>query len=1227
MDVTTPFPYERKLRRVACKRLPLFGLLAARAEFFGMLPLPMISEARFRCKASGKLQIVSASGDIELLFGYPEEKFCSGKSSLLDHIHSGDADIAKMLAGRGGPESGAVCLRLRRADGRIGCFEAQFSKQGNGRKAEVDLTLRPAGAVWRSPIGDNPPQFRAMLEGTEESVFFKDRNHVFIAASPAFRPEVAQTLGERGLLGLTDYDFLPESDADTYYALEKRALLSGAPAEELIEVTRPGQGTSWMHIQHRPVTSSAGEVVGLFTTARDLTKRVHGDEPADEALINAELGTYVLDLRRGAAATSASLDAILGLDEDYPRSLCGWENLLHPEDRASTVGHLAAVLETPGRIFTREYRILRHSDGAVRWIHAIGRIDRDAEGRPLLMRGTLEDITGRKQTEAALRETTQRLELFIEHVPAGLAVYDREMRVLAVSNRWRDVYGIKGDVIGRCIYDVIADVPERWKEVHRRALGGETIRCEEDCLDRPDGSVLWTRWEVIPWRHADDSIGGVMVFVENINERKRAEERVKLATSVFEHASEAIIVTTLNGSILEVNDGFTVMTGYGRREVLGRHIGLLRSEAQGEEYYEEIEQTVRDKGRWRGEMWNRGKDGTYFATATTITTVYDSAGKPQYYVTLLFDVTPIKVQEQRLEHVARHDALTGLPNRAQLTERLRTAMNSALETGRMLAVVYLDLDNFKAVNDVHGEQAADNLLVSVASRMKQVLREADTLGRLGGDEFVAILPDLAEPDAASPVIERLLRAAAEPYPLGECVVQMSGTAGATFYPQQEEIDADQLLRQADQAMYEAKLAGKSRFHIFDPMRDHSVRGRHEEVKRIRQALDAKEFVLHYQPKVNMATGALIGVEALIRWEHPERGLLPPGLFLPQIEEHELAIDVGEWVIGTALKQIEEWASQGHRIPVSVNVSARHLQQQNFIERLRALLEAHPKVDPTCLELEILETSMLEDVAHVSRIINACMELGISVALDDFGTGYSSLTYLKRLPATVLKIDQSFVRDMLEDADDLAILQGIMGLASAFRRTPVAEGVETIEHGAQLLKLGCTYAQGWGIAKPMPAANLLAWYAQWQPDQAWTSASPVSPFDWPILIAEVELGAWTRALEQYLNGVQPVAPELEEKRCRFGVWLEGEKSGPRAASPVIPMLEFLHAESHRVASEAVEAHRQGRVEQARELLSEAVSLGNQLHFQLCLLYISPQLKPQDAGMGFAAAGSESAATVS
>jgi diguanylate cyclase (GGDEF)-like protein len=400
-----------------------------------------------------------------------------------------------------------------------------------------------------------------------------------------------------------------------------------------------------------------------------------------------------------------------------------------------------------------------------------------------------------------------------------------------------------------------------------------------------------------------------------------------------------------------------------------------------------------------------------------------------------------------------------------------------------LAVAFLDIDGFKAVNDRYGHDVGDKLLIAISQRMKKALRKQDTLARFGGNEFVAVLADLAKVEDCQPVLDRLLLAVSSAVWIGEIVLHVSASIGVTIYPE-DNADADRLIRHADRAMYTAKQTGKNCYRLFDTEQNEAVNIQRENLDNIRTALDRQQFVLYYQPKVNMSTGEVIGVEALIRWQHPVRGLVPPLDFLPAIEGHAISLEVGEWVINTALNQISQWQNKAIDLPISVNISAYQLQQQNFVERLAALLAAHPDVPVGYLELEILETSALSNVNQVSATMSDCMALGVNFSLDDFGTGYSSLTYLRRLPVHLIKIDQTFVRDMLEDDDDLAIIEGVIALTNSFKLEVIAEGVETTEHGRALVQLGCNLAQGYGIARPMPANDIPDWISEWKHDDAW-----------------------------------------------------------------------------------------------------------------------------------------------
>jgi diguanylate cyclase (GGDEF)-like protein/PAS domain S-box-containing protein len=702
--------------------------------------------------------------------------------------------------------------------------------------------------------------------------------------------------------------------------------------------------------------------------------------------------------------------------------------------------------------------------------------------------------TQRQQLQAA----KDRLDLAMQIARMGLWTWDLRTGMVQGDDTLAQIFGDPSPGTGR--------VPiEEWRSrTHPEdllaldppliaCLKGETEQFEvAQRIRHRDGHWIWGLWRGrVTERDAQGKCVALMGSFHDITERREAHERLQLAASVFTHAREGITITDTRGTIIDVNDTFTRITGYSREEAIGNNPRMLQSGRQGPEFYAAMWKSLAEQGHFTGEVWNRRKNGELFAEIITISAVRNPLGATTHYVALFTDITSIKENERKLERIAHYDALTGLPNRVLLSDRLQQAMARCQRKGHSLAVAFIDLDGFKAVNDLHGHEQGDDLLVALAQRLQSSLREGDTLSRMGGDEFVAVLSDLEHLHDCHPVLDRMLRAAADPVRLGDRLFQLSASIGVTLFPA-DGVGPDLLIRHADQAMYQAKQAGKNRYHLFDVEHDTAVKTQREEIARLQHALAAQEFVLHYQPKVNMRTGQVIGAEALIRWNHPQRGLLPPAAFLPTMHDHAISLEVGDWVIATALQQMATWKSQGLDLPVSVNIDAQHLQKEGFSHRLATLLAAQPQVPASHLELEILETSALEDMAQVSAIMHRCQAMGVRFALDDFGTGYSSLTYLKRLGAEVIKIDQSFVRDMQTDPDDLAIVQGVIGLARAFHREVIAEGVETIAHGSVLLPLGCECAQGYGIARPMPAGELPQWVQHWRPDRAWTTAAAATP---------------------------------------------------------------------------------------------------------------------------------------
>lgn len=698
------------------------------------------------------------------------------------------------------------------------------------------------------------------------------------------------------------------------------------------------------------------------------------------------------------------------------------------------------------------------------------------------------EVAVRQASERASEQSREVLLTVIDNVPIGVFWKGLDSRFLGSNTQFAQDIGLDSaqEVIGKDDFDVAdKERAQRYRDEDAKVTSsGRSTPFYEDKFINRHGKLQWNRVSKVPLRDAADTLFGVLCIYEDITAKKLQEEQLLLNASVFEHAREGIVITDLAGDIIKVNAAFSAITGYSREEALGQNPKLLNSGRQSSEFYQAMYADLQSQGYWHGEIWNRRKSGEVYAEMLTITAVRDTSGRIQHYVGMFFDISDLKNHQQQLEHLAHFDALTHLPNRVLLADRLHQAMVQAQRRGRFLAVAYLDLDGFKLVNDTYGHDAGDQLLVAAADNMKNALREGDTLARLGGDEFVAVLADLSDPQDCSTTLQRLLAAAARPVQFADVALQVSASLGVSFFPQTDAVDADQLLRQADQAMYQAKLSGKNRYHVFDAVRDRSVRGLHESLEEIASALVHEEFVLFYQPKVNLRSGQVLGAEALMRWQHPVKGLLAPAQFLPVIEDHALAVDLGEWAIHSALVQMQQWQSQGLVLQVSVNVDARQLQQDDFVQRLGELLASVPGANPARLQLEVLETNALQDLSRTAQVIRACERLGVGFALDDFGTGYSSLTYLKHLPVKSIKIDQSFVRNMLGDPADLAILQGVISLARAFQREVVAEGVETVAHGTWLLQLGCDLAQGYGIAHPMPAEEFPAWLASWQPHPAW-----------------------------------------------------------------------------------------------------------------------------------------------
>lgn len=629
-----------------------------------------------------------------------------------------------------------------------------------------------------------------------------------------------------------------------------------------------------------------------------------------------------------------------------------------------------------------------------------------------------------------------------------------------------------------------------------RTMKGNGLRKFETLYQHRDGHLIPVEVDADPFCH--DGRMFIIAIASDISKRQAAEQALRKSeakfAALFSLTPDPMALTRLaDGVVLEISRSYTDYFGYRPDEAVGRRtlpddLGLWVDAEHRRQWSERI----RCDGEILGfEAPMRRKDGS-IVTALISGKVLEMDGEACVIVNF-HDITERKQHAEHLERIAYHDPLTGLPNRLLLDDRLRQAIAHNQRAGTCFALCYLDLDGFKQVNDRFGHQIGDQILVDVANRLTDSVRAADTVARLGGDEFVVLLSGLADDEECRTALERLLQTVSAPYSVGKGdQAGISTSIGVTLFPN-DSADSDTLIRHADHAMYIAKQAGKNRYQLFDMRLEQRIEARHATLVLLAEALIAGEFRLHYQPKVDCRQGRIVGAEALIRWQHPTLGLLSPAEFIPLLEDADLAIPVGEWVIREALSQIVRWRRAGIvGLHVSVNAFARHLLQPGFATTLAAILNEYPAADPHCLQIEIVETAALKDLDAIRQVIEDCGKLGVTFSLDDFGTGYSTLAHLRHLPATEIKIDQSFVRHMMSRTEDLAIVDAVIGLGRAFGRSVVAEGVETTAHIESLMALGCEIFQGYALARPMPADDFLRWVREFIPDPTWQPPSAIPP---------------------------------------------------------------------------------------------------------------------------------------
>jgi diguanylate cyclase (GGDEF)-like protein/PAS domain S-box-containing protein len=798
-----------------------------------------------------------------------------------------------------------------------------------------------------------------------------------------------------------------------------------------------------------------------------------------------------------------------------------------------------------------------------------------------------------KQYLHEIEKRHQFLRSTFSAIPDLVWIKDQEGRYLDCNSRYEKLIGkSREDIINTVdndhfISDIAVPMSQNDDEVLRLRLPSIQEERYRFAFDGHEETL-----EIIKTPILDSSghIIGILGIGRDITGRKKAEEALRLSREVFENTLEGIMITDREGVIVDVNPAFNKITGYERDEIIGQRPSVLNSGRQNDDFYSEMWQTLKEAGHWKGEVWNRNKSGEIYAELLSISSLRDEHGDNEFFVGIFSDITHTKEQQEQLSMMAHYDVLTGLPNRALFADRFNQAILHSKRNQKLLAVCFIDLDNFKPVNDNFGHETGDQLLVEVSARLLDSVRGDDTVSRLGGDEFALLLNDINSEKECMRTLDRILHKLEKPFVIQGYSHYISASIGTTLYPTDDE-DVDTLLRHADQAMYQAKLAGKQRYQLFDSAHDRVVTEKQLLMDQVKKALYADELTLFYQPKVDMATGHVFGVEALLRWQHPEQGLIPPLDFLPYLSGTELEVEIGEWVINQALKQLNHWSRQGIDLAVSVNIASHHLQQSSFVSRLAYALDEYPEMTPEKLQLEVLESSVLADLKVIRETIAACQrELGVTISLDDFGTGYSSLTHLRSFSADIVKIDKSFIKDMLDDPNDFVIVDGVIGLADSFSREVIAEGVETTEHGLMLLAMGCTQAQGFGIARPMPAAYIPGWLNEYVPDEQWLNyaSRTHSLADNKTLIMELTFSQWyQRFVDKVTAAPDEVRawPIMDNQRCHCGVWIEAAYKERLFKAPDLAQVNKLHKQFHHLADDIYAAYERADVNAARESLPE------------------------------------------
>jgi diguanylate cyclase (GGDEF)-like protein/PAS domain S-box-containing protein len=917
---------------------------------------------------------------------------------------------------------------------------------------------------------------KRMTEGSTVGLFHTDGGQLitrvpFRAESVGVAPQPVKNFANSSQ---TENNIIDRSPIDGIERLVGQVKLDGYPL--VIAVTKNYETVleQWRARAILGLCLWLSMIAGILLAMRQILARIHDQRSVQQQLEYtqslARIGGWVWEVDSDKLIWTDQTYHIFGMAPGDPLWRKAFFRRIHPDDlpRLELLLQQAVEKGVPYRV---EYRASRQDGG---WLKIVsqGEPVKDATGRVIRLQGVLQDMTENYRTEQRLAELFELNQRIVSASPLGISVYRADGQCILANLA---LARISGATIDQLQAQNFNKVPS-WKrsgmfDAAKRVLDSGVAEEIEAHTISSFGAEFWMSCRFV--RFTSGGNFHLLLLAEDIGAKRKAEAELRLAASVYTNTVEGIVVTDKDGIILSVNPAFTEITGYTAEEAIGQTPRILKSDHHDDAFYAVMWKTLRETGSWQGELWNRRKNGEAFLEWQSITKISDEQGEPMRYVAVFNDVTELRQKDERIKHQAYHDALTGLPNRQLLQDRLDHGIAVASRDRSHLALLFLDLDRFKTINDSLGHDVGDLLLQAVAGRLSNCVRRSDTLARLGGDEFVLILSDFDSTAEVAHVAEKIIHELVQPLTLAGHQVHVTTSVGIAFFPEDGR-DAKTLMKNADTAMYQAKEAGRNAFRFFDTSMNSRALERLDLEASLRLAIERMEFELYFQPKVHLETGDPAGAEALIRWHHPTKGLVPPGDFIPLAEETGLIVPIGEWAFRESCRYAAIWTRQDLlKGKLAVNLSARQLQHLNLMHSIETALVA-TKADPDQIEVELTESVVMSNPGEAIAILGELRERGFSIAVDDFGTGYSSLSYLKRLPISCLKIDRSFVKDLPDDQDDAAIARTILDLARSLGLYTVAEGIETAEQAEYLNALGCHIAQGYYFAKPMPAEQFEAW---------------------------------------------------------------------------------------------------------------------------------------------------------